>query len=102
MKKIAHFEAYVDFISTVVLCAPDSFPTRNWLQPSEQPNLERAFQTLKDHFTLVRERVSGEALLDRMETELTSALRDYQAEDEVSGAKHLQAFERMVIAHGRR
>jgi hypothetical protein len=101
MKKIMHFEAYVDFISTVLLCAPDSFPRRDWLKPSEQLNLERAFQVLKDHFSLVRDRVDDEARLAPMEAELAAALRAYQAGEVGNGAKRLQSFERMVLASGR-
>ena len=102
MKKIGHFEAYVDFVSVVLLCAPDEFPRRDFLSEDEQMNLDRAFEALLGNFSLVEDRISEESVRTELRQTLDAALVAYKAGDEIRGARNIQAFEKLLITNGRR
>ncbi len=88
---IRDFGAYVDFLSTVLLCAPDRFPRRDWRTEDEQINLERAFQILNEKFALVSSAMTAEEKVEAMR--LLGVSRDaYRSGDRANGASAIQQF----------
>jgi hypothetical protein len=86
----------VDFITTVLLCAPDRFVRREWLKEDEQLNLERAFRILDEKFPLVEERVADRTALMELRELMEASHQAYVAGDCVNGARLIQEFERLV------
>ena len=45
--------SFKDFVSMVIVCAPDQFLSQDWRSPEDQWNLERAFSGLRFGLDLV-------------------------------------------------
>jgi hypothetical protein len=98
MRPLKSLDALYNFITTVVLCAPDKFPVRDYLADDEQMNLDRAFNQLRlaidmaypppDH---VAKRVKLASLLD-------ASLAGYREGDKTTGAALLEDFRDNIFA----
>lgn len=86
---------YHDFISYVLLCAPDEFPEEDYLPPDEQMTLEKAFAELLTKLPLVTPRVPSDRL-PLLKTMLEMSLEAYQNADSIRGAQLLQEFEGLI------
>ena len=91
------FEALIDFVSVVIVHAPDEFPREDYLDDSEQLNLDLAFQELHDGMQFVKERIKDKAVVLQLQNCLTASLTAYRAGDDVTGAHLLQALQRLLI-----
>jgi hypothetical protein len=91
---IKSIEAYHDFITTVVLCAPDRFPIREY--HSARLDVESAFAILLNKFGFVEERIADPDLMLRLRAILDASLAAYRASDDLKGAHLLQDFERLI------
>lgn len=89
-----------DFISFVILYAPDEFPEEDFLAPNEQLDLTRAFEEIRRGLTFLRghfdDRAEREALLRMIDESLDA----YRKGDAVKGAHLLQALEQQVFGRG--
>lgn len=90
-------------VSTIVLCAPDNFPTYDALKDNEQMNLERAFHYLKKSVlevaypkadmtnTIHRNKV------ERLFGLLEKSKSEYQMGDDYNGAHTVQDFRDLLF-----
>lgn len=97
MARVTDTNSLYDFIGYVVLCAPDSFPQRDYLPPHEQVNLERAFEELRNGIDLVH-RENREAGRSKLLSQLLDeSLSLYKAGNELAAAHKLQDFQDAIF-----
>lgn len=94
----AQLRGYVDFISYVLMNAPDDFPEEDYLQQDEQMNLEKAFDELRSGMPFVEESVTDSATLTQLRALLDASLSAYRLGKSVEGARLLQDFEKLLLA----
>ena|SRR5688572_4026384 len=94
---IDSFEALIDFLSVVIVQAPDEFLREDYLDDSEQLTLDLAFQELRDGMQFVKERIKDKAVVLQLQNCFTASLAAYRAGDDVRGAHLLQDFQRLLI-----
>jgi hypothetical protein len=99
---VTHFEAYIDFISLVFICAPDRFPREEFLKDEDQYDLDKVFQVLRDQFVLVEERIEDAEKLLEIRTLIEKAYAAYRAADAVKGAHILQDARGVIRKSARR
>ena len=87
----------LDFLSYVVLYAPDEFPEEDYLSASEQMNLEKAFEFLSKSMEFVKEKITDGDQLNKLKTLLDESKQAYENGDDVKGAHLLQEFEAIVF-----
>lgn len=97
MAWVRNIGGYVDFISYVLLSAPDDFPEEDYLSRDEQMNLEKAFEELRNGMHFVDEVIADGATRVRLRDLLDASLCAYQAGRDVEGAHLLQDFEKLVL-----
>lgn len=89
MAWIKNLNTFRDFVSLVVVHAPDDFPREDYLSDDEQLDLESAFSELNGGLRFLP--------VDRQMPELRSlldeALAAYRSGNDVEGAHVLQSFE---------
>lgn len=86
-----------DFLSLVIVHAPDEFPQEDFLKPEEQLNLERAFAELQHGLSLLVEQKGNARPATQLAAILDAAYRAYQENDDVRGAHFLQEFESVAF-----
>jgi len=97
MPWIKNYNGFVDFLSLVIVHAPDGFPKEDYLRDDEQLTLESAFKELADGMAFVEPRVSDGAMLDTLRGQLDQALALYRQGDDVKGAHLMQDFEQLLL-----
>jgi hypothetical protein len=86
-----------DFLSTVIVYAPDRFPKRDFLTEADQMTLDRAFEELNHGMQFVRGRIQDKSVLSRLQQILDASLAAYRGGEDVVGAHLLQDFEDIVF-----
>jgi hypothetical protein len=86
-------ESFRDFISVVVVHAPDEFPVEDYLRPDEQLNLEKAFAELRDGLKILINAGQNAAPAGELFELLSKSLVAYRFGKDVEGAHLLQDFE---------
>lgn len=84
---------FLDFLSYMVLYAPDRFPEEDYLTSSEQMNLEKAFKMLDKGMLLFRESTYEDGKVSTLQSLLDESKQAYENGDDVKGAHLLQEFE---------
>jgi exonuclease VII small subunit len=97
MARITDLHSLYDFIGYVVLCAPSSFPQREYLRPEEQMNLERAFRELKDGIQFAAKNNEGTFTQELLLSVLDESLALYTSGNEVAAAHRLQDFQDLIF-----
>lgn len=87
---------YHDFLSYVVVSAPDDFPAEDYLQPEEQMTLDKAFSELLGELPAVRSLVKDEQRMAVLRELLRMSQEAYRSGDAARGAHILQEFEGLV------
>ncbi|QJE03747.1 hypothetical protein HH212_27005 (plasmid) [Massilia forsythiae] len=93
MPWIKNFGGFVDFLSLVIVHAPDDFSKENYLGEDEQLTLESAFNELRNGMKFVKPRVSDDAALEALCGRLEQALVLYRQREDTKAAHLLQDFE---------
>ena len=99
---ITHFEAYLDFISTIIGCAPNQFPKEDFYTNEEQLDLEKSFRLLDWKFPLVEERLRDQDLVPELRRLIQASLEAYRQDDDIKGAHLIQDFEALILTNARR
>jgi hypothetical protein len=86
-------EGFRDFISLVVVHAPDEFPVEDYLQPEEQLDLEKAFAELMDGLKMLVNARKNAAPAGELFELLSKSLVAYRLGNDIEGAHLLQDFE---------
>lgn len=97
MPWIKNYNGFLDFLSLVIVHAPDGFPKEDYLRDDEQLTLESAFKELRDGMVFVEPRVADSAALDTLRGQLDQALALYRQGEDVKGAHLLQDFEQLLL-----
>ena len=97
MQWIKKFEDLIDFLSLVIVHAPDDFPQEDYLRADEQLTLVKAFDELQGSMPLIKSRISDKQMFDQLAQTLKDSFAQYQAGNDVAGAHLLQHFESLLL-----
>lgn len=101
MNWVRDIDSFYNFISLVVVHAPDNFPVEDYLADEEQLTLERAFSELRKGVSLVDQDFPGADRERGLSAMLDEALCLYQRGEDVKAAHLLQDFEAKIFKEGR-
>ena len=101
MHWVKSFEGLLDFLSLVIVHAPNEFPKEDYLRDDEQLTLEMAFEEIAHGMRFVAQRIPDQKVLDQLRNYLGSSLAAYRLGNEVKGAHLLQDFEKMLLEKNR-
>jgi exonuclease VII small subunit len=96
MKKINNSQDYLNFLSVVIVSAPDKFRQFDFLRPEEQMNLTTAFEELHQGLRYLANTATVEKMQELRKI-LDDSLKAYQSGEAISGAHLLQDFEEMAF-----
>ena len=82
MRRVTSIERLHDFLSTVIVYAPDRFPKRDFLTEADQVTLDRAFEELNHGMQFVRGRIEDESVLSRLQQILDASLAAYRESED--------------------
>jgi hypothetical protein len=97
MPWIKNLNGFLDFLSLVIVHAPDGFPKEDYLSDEEQLTLESAFKEIRDGMKFVQPKISNEIVMGALRERLDQALALYRQGDDVKGAHLLQDFEQLLL-----
>ena len=97
MSWVRDIDSFYDFISLVVVSAPDGFPIEDYLSDDEQLNLDRAFAELRRGVQFVERDFPGADRERELNAMLDQALALYQKGEDVKAAHLLQDFEAKIF-----
>jgi hypothetical protein len=100
MFRIKSVDDLSEFISYVVLCAPDRLSNDEDLPPENRMDLERAFEHLRSGVQIAYPEVDFEPKRRVLYSILDRALDGYRAGDEKVGAHALYDFRRSIFKEG--
>jgi hypothetical protein len=83
---------YRDFLSYVLLYSPDEFPEEDYLESSDQMNLDKAFAELRRAFPMIKKRVKEEETLAMLRELLEISYEAYKSGEDKKGAYALQEY----------
>ncbi|KRD39818.1 hypothetical protein ASE35_05715 [Lysobacter sp. Root916] len=93
MSWVTNISSFKDFLSLVIVHAPDDFPQEDFLKLHEQLSLESAFHELSHGLTLMAQSgVSANAITNLADL-LEKSLASYRSGDDIAGAHLLQELE---------
>ena len=87
---------YRDFLSYVLLYAPDEFPQEDYFEPKDQLNLDKAFDELRRAFPMIKKRVKEQETLSMLRELLEISYEGYKSGDHKKGAYALQEYEGII------
>ena len=93
---VKNVEDLRDFISYMVLYAPNEFPVEDYLEKHEQMNLEKAFKEVSRGLELIKER-EPQAQIDVFEKIVKESKENYEAGNDIKGAHLLQELESLIF-----
>jgi len=93
MNWIESLEDLYEFISMVVVYAPNDFPKEDFLSDQEQLDLKKAFEELNRGMTFVAKKIPDPNKQHKLQELLDASLAAYRDGDNVKGAHLLQDFE---------
>jgi hypothetical protein len=97
MPKLKTVDDLYNHIGYVVLCAPDKFPMRDYLNPEDQMNLDRAFEQLRAGIEIAYPEEFHPEKRHPLHNLLDQALAAYKAGDRFKGAHLLQGFQDSIF-----
>ena len=97
MAWVNNLDGLYDFIGYVVLRAPDSFPTEDYLKPDEQMTLDKAFSELRAGLNFVESEVVGVETKRQLSSLLEESQTAYVQGARKKGAHLLQDFEALIF-----
>lgn len=97
MPWIKNLNGFFDFLSLVIVHAPDGFPKEDYLSDEEQLTLESAFKEIRGGMKFVQPKISSETVMGALREKLNQALALYRQGDDVKGAHLLQDFEQLLL-----
>lgn len=97
MPWVKSFVGLLDFLSLVIVHAPDDFPKEDYLGDEEQLTLEMAFEEIGNGMQFVANKIPDEKVLQQLRSYLNSSLAAYRQGEDIKGAHLLQDFERIIL-----
>lgn len=99
---VTHFDAYVDFITLVLVGAPDHWIRESFLKDEDQLDLEKSFTVLREKFDLVEQRINRPEAIPVILALLEASYAAYKSGDSKKGAFLIQDFEELILKSTRR
>lgn len=99
MSWVNSYESFLDFLSMVIVHAPDDFPKEDYLRDDEQLTLDKAFEEIDRGMEFVAQRDFGRECLSKLQSYIDASLAAYRSGDDVKGAHLLQDFENELLRH---
>lgn len=99
MQWIKNYDSFVDFISYVLLSAPNDFPREDYLSGEKQMTLDKAFEELNGGMKFVMAKVKDDIVIAKLQNILDESHAAYRKGDNIKGAHLLQDFERHLRDH---
>ena len=93
MSWVTTVSSFKDFLSLVIVHAPDDFPQEDFLKPHEQLSLDSAFQELSHGLTLMAKSGVSANSVAKLTGLLEKSLDSYRSGDDIAGAHLLQELE---------
>ncbi|UHQ23976.1 hypothetical protein LVB77_04470 [Lysobacter sp. 5GHs7-4] len=90
---MTNISSFRDFLSLVIVHAPDEFPEEDYFEPHEQLNLESAFQELQRGVDLLAKSGMRSSSVAELANLLDTSLLAYRTGNDVKGAHLLQELE---------
>jgi hypothetical protein len=87
-----------NFLSYVLLYAPDRFPEEDHLAPSEQMTLDRAFEELERGLAIVERQVRDPSRMAVLREMLARAMAAYRRGDRREGGHCIQDLEQALFS----
>lgn len=87
------FDGLLDFLSLVMVCAPDNFPEEDFLSSNEQLTLDKSFEEIQVGMQFVKNKIGDGDFLIGLQNILDASLSAYRNGDDIKGARLLQCFE---------
>lgn len=97
MAWVRDIDSFYNFIGYVINRAPNTFPVEDYLVPSEQMNLDRAFDELRHGLEFVDPEVADNEKKSQLNALLDESLSAYRAGEEIKGAHFLSDFESLIF-----
>jgi len=101
MSWVTSIQSFKDFLSLVIVHAPDDFPEEDFLKPQEQLDLESAFVELRHGLTLLANPGVSASSAASLASFLDRALVAYRSGDDIAGAHLLQELESQAFGSPR-
>ena len=97
MRHVNNLNDLLNFLSVVLVSAPDKFQQFDFLAEEDQMNLERAFVELDNGLVLWDRKTDDKNVVARARELLGKSLASYRDGDRIQGAHFLQDFEELVF-----
>jgi hypothetical protein len=96
---VKNLAGLIDFLSVVIVHAPDDFPREDFLNDDEQLTLEKAFQEIQFGMQFVHEKFKDEHLILQLKVILEQSFDCYRNGSDIEGAHLLQEFEKLLLVN---
>lgn len=96
MKRINNSQDYLNFLSVVIVSAPNKFREFDFLHPEEQMSLATAFEELHQGLKYLVGTLAAEKM-QALQRILNDSLEAYQSGEDICGAHLLQDFEELAF-----
>lgn len=90
----------MDFLGTVIVCAPDQFLYYDWRSPEDQMNLDRAFVGLRYGLDLAAKEKGESPLLAQCRMLVEESYAEYKAGRDHAGQLKLEEVEKLLEGGG--
>lgn len=90
------FHGFKDFVTIVIVCAPNQFLREDWRAPDDQMNLDRAFAGLHYGLDLTANEKGESPLLAQCRELIDTAYAEYVAGRVREGRIKLQGMEKLL------
>lgn len=97
MSWVNSYESLLDFLSLVIVHAPDDFPKEDYLRDDEQLTLDKAFEEINRGMAFVALKYSSREHLSKLQGYIDASFAAYRSGDDVEGAHLLQDFENELL-----
>lgn len=97
IRLVNNIEEFKRILHVTVLCAPDRFAVRDFLDEDEQLTLETAYRDLNYGMQFVAKKVKNPEIVAQVQQMLDQSLSLYKSGEEQKGAHMLQDLEDIVF-----
>jgi hypothetical protein len=97
MQRVRCLDDLRNFLSVVIVSAPDKFRRFDFLPEEDQLNLGKAFAELNNGMALVERKIGDNSMLKQSGELLSESLAAYECGDIIRGAHLLQDFEELIF-----
>lgn len=94
--RVNNIDEFRQLLHVIVLCAPDRFPTRDFLKAEDQLTLNTAYRDMNYGMQFVAKKIRNTDTLAKIQSMLDQSLEFYLQGEKVKGAHLLQDLEDLI------